>query len=249
MSEFVRGFVIPDVADVHILYQRAITLARRVAELERRAGPLEGAAVGALAVLEGSYRTFQSNLRGAAQKAATTAVEDMRARLDATQVRAATDSAPHLRELLSARPLQIGGLETGAVGIADIKLLDRAINPYSRGYGTYWRAQEYGTGSDGIPSQVGRVIHGYFIGGGDQEPPDAQYSGGGGPHPVFVSDSSSSSLFGRGARGGFGGFGTISVEDRPRHFIRDGADQAKIVWRADIARAQADAISALARLP
>jgi hypothetical protein len=99
------------------------------------------------------------------------------------------------------------------------------------------------------------VIRGYFYGpglGGNPEVPRAQYAGGGGPHPIFVSANSQRSIYGSigyggggGARGGVGGYGTIGREIPARHFIRDGADQARAVWLRGIARVQSDAIAAL----
>jgi hypothetical protein len=66
-----------------------------------------------------------------------------------------------------------------------------------------------------VPSQLGRIIYGYFYGPGltPRRAASAQYAGGGGPHPIFVSASSQRSIYGSlgfqaaAARGG----------GRPRH--------------------------------
>lgn len=271
---YVRGFIIPDVAQTHLLFAKVIRTAEQVvlatggplpAGLTARhaaagAGiPLRAAAVATLAEMRRAYVQFNDGLRAAAQDASANAVRGMRDRLTATQVRPDTDSSPHLRDLLVAQPLSGGGVQTGAVGVALVSQLERAINRRSPGYGSYWRAQEYGTGAGEVPSQVGRVIFGYFMaaGGGDATPPQAQYAGGGGPHPIFQAAGGTRN-FGAGGgflggvnagpRGGRGGFGTIGVEIAGRHFIRFGADAAAVLWREQIAAVQARAIEQIAAI-
>lgn len=254
MTEYIRGFVIPAVADVHAKFAEAIKLAEEVDRLTVRGAGTRTLAAATAAQLRRAYVDFNAGLRTTAVKAADAASTGMIARFDSTRVRADSGATPHLRDLLHARPLApYGGVETGAVGIADVGMLDRALNRNSPNYGTYWRAQEYGTGKDGVPSQVGRVIRGYFTaaGGGDPTPPLAEFGGGGGgPHPVFISGASgqqrtAGSGRGPGPAGGVGGFGTIGHEIRPRHFIKFGADEAAIQWRTGIARVQSQAIDQL----
>lgn len=244
MATYVRGFVIPEVGDVHIAYKRAIAIALENVTLAVRAGVAAGLAKEQLATLEAGYRVFQSNLQAAAVTAAAAATVEMRDKFRATVKRVlTTGEGPSLIALLVARPLTIPGFATGAVGIADTQLLGTAINPNSR-YGTYWRTQEYGTDADSpeghIPGQEGRVIFGAFSGGGETSAPDSAFAGGGGPHPIFISHKDSPS--------DTPGFGTIGMEIAGRHFIRDGADAALLKWRADIARTQSEAIDALSQV-
>jgi len=256
MAEYVRGFVIPEVADVHLAFSRVIRTAQE-AVVKLRGTQLQTAAEATVAELRAAYVDFNDGLAVAARRASVEAMKAMRERLDATQVRPETDASPHLRDLLVARPLTVGKIETGMVGVADVAELDRAINPRTPSYGTYWRAQEYGTGQGEVPSQVGRVLFGYFMaaGGGDPTPPQAQYAGGGGPHPVFQSAGGqrNAGLAGgyigqtrSGARGGVGGLGTIGVELRPRFFVKFGADAAAVQWRENIAAVQERAIERIA---
>jgi hypothetical protein len=261
MAEYVRGFVIPEIADVHLMFAKVIRKAEE-ATTRLRGGPYAPAAAATLAQLRAAYVDFNDGLELAARKTASDAVRGMREQLAATQVRPETDATPHLRDLLVARPLTVGGsVQTGMVGVADVGQLELAINPRSPGYGPYWRAQEYGTGTGFVPSQVGRVFFGEFMlaGGGDATPPQAKYAGGGGPHPVFQSSrqevggvgGSRTKNYGRG--GGYlgqgdyfgefhGGYGTIGAEIQPRHFIAYGADSAVVKWREQIEAIQDRAV-------
>lgn len=95
----------------------------------------------------------------------------------------------------------------GLVEVALLEELDKIVNP--NGYGPFWRAQEYGTGVDGIPEQSGRVILGTFEPSGT--PPQAAQRGPGrGTDLQFIPGGSKP------------GRGVISVELEGRHFLRDG---------------------------
>lgn len=117
------------------------------------------------------------------------------------------------------RPLT-GAMEThvrsvpgplGTVRVALIAELDKIVNP--RGYGPFWRAQEYGTGSPEVASQVGRPLFGTFEPSGG--PPDSAQQGVGAGHDLaFI------------PMGSAPGFGRISVELPGRHFLRDGTAEA-----------------------
>lgn len=106
----------------------------------------------------------------------------------------------------------------GIVFVALIEELDKIVNPMG-GYGTFWRAQEFGTGvtpDEGgwgeIPGQEGRIIRGVFTPSGTD--PDAASRGlNQGTDLAFES-------------GGAGGWGTINVELPGRHFLRRGVDLA-----------------------
>lgn len=104
--------------------------------------------------------------------------------------------------------------EAGPLGLVRVALIDeleKIVNP--NGYGPFWRAQEYGTGSPEVASQVGRPLFGTFEPSG--EPPDAAQRGEGAGHDLaFV------------PMGSAPGFGRISVELPGRHFLRDGTAEA-----------------------
>lgn len=251
MALYQRIFTVSDIAVVHRLFHDSLRLCEQIDLEARRRGGQPRALATRREILR-AYGEFNDELRVLATKTAREADSRMRARLRSTQVRPDTGASPHLAALLRSRPLQrFGPVQTGEVGVADEAWLDKAINPHSPGYGPYWRAQEHGTGTPEVPSQIGRILRGYFYGTGytDPTPPRAQYRGGGGPHPIFVSGRASklpgSVSGGIGPRGGRGGYGTISREIQGRHFIRDGANSALADWRAGLRRVENDAISAL----
>lgn len=243
MPTFVRGFVIPDVVTVHELFQRCMTDADRLILEERAAGRSVGGPK-LLAELRIAYRDFNLGLRYAADKAAARATKGMIERLKAGRMRPSAESVPALEDLVQAMPLSLGQFETGSVGVANIEMLNRAINPHSRGYGPYWRAIEYGTGQGGVPSQVGRILYGSFTGpgGGGPTRPLPEYAGGGGPHPIFMSGGGGSTRV-DGER--VVGLGTIGKEIQAKHFIKFGADEASLQWRAEIAAVQQRALDEL----
>jgi hypothetical protein len=261
MATYQRIFTVPKVGVVHRQFAEIFALAKAV-DLERRALGLPPTTVATQQVVRRAYLKFNEELDTLAATTAQQATAAIRQRLKQTQVRVDTRMGPHLSGGIKSRPLRrFGAISTGEVGVADEDALNRVVNPTSPQYGPYWRAQEYGTGGAGgpgepsVPSQVGRILYGFFYGaglGGDPEVPRAQYAGGGGPHPIFVSASSQRSIYGSlgfggggGQRGGVGGLGTISKEIQARHFIRDGANQARAAWFRGIERAQSDAIAAL----
>lgn len=250
MPVYVRGMVIPDVALTHRAYQKLMLDLEELVILERRLAVESGAplrsqatiTMRALADTRNSYRDFNYRLRKSAVDGSLRALKGMEERLQAHRVRPPAGGSPTLASLLKANPLPpVSGYETGAVGVADVAELNKAVNRHSRGYGTFWRAIEYGTGQHGVPSQVGRVIYGSFMsaGGGDASAPDPGQSG---VHPIFVS----------GYRPGFGqrvsGLGTIGKEIEGRHFIQFGADQASVQWRQEIMAMQQRAVDQLAAI-
>lgn len=261
MAEFQRIFSASDVAQVHRLFLEAMRAAR-LADLALVSAGRRPRSRATLAELQRAYTAYNDDLATLARRTARDADARMRAKLKASMVRPDTRMSPHLASMIRSRAIRLGvGLESGAVGIADEAFLDRAVNPTSPGFGTYWRAQEFGTGATDpttgytVPSQVGRVIFGYFYGPGLTSPtrPMSQYRGGGGPHPIFVTASSAGaqaasigiSNYGGGKRGGKGGRGIISVEIQGKHFIRDGANEALVEWRLGMAKIEASTISRL----
>lgn len=122
----------------------------------------------------------------------------------------------------------------GLVRVGILSELERITNPRG-GWGTFWRAQEYGTGSDEVVSQRERVILGTFY--DSRTPPDLQQAGPGVGHDIaFVSGGSNP------------GWGTIDVEDPGRHFLRDGASAAGEDYIAKMAEVQASCIVQLKAL-
>jgi hypothetical protein len=254
VAVYQRIFVSRDAAQVHRLFLEVTREARQLDLLARRAG-IPGGARAALVEIEAAYRRYNEELRGLAQTTARDSERRMRAKV--THVRPSTRLGnTHLKALLKSRPIRlVPGIESGAVGIADEAWLNKAVNPTSPQYGPYWRAQEYGTGSPEVPSQIGRTIVGYFYGPGLTNPtrPDPQFAGGGGPHPIFVSAKSAAAIaggsgfhdYGGGRRGGKGGRGIIGKEIEGKHFIRDGANEALAEWRLGMRRIEQSTIARL----
>lgn len=239
MAEYVRGFLIPEVLDVHEWFQRCIRDAERLLA-DCRHTDKEKLAQDLLDTLAVAYNTFNKNLRESAEVAAAGATVGMRDRLNEHE-RPSAGNSPPAADLVVARALDTGAIATGMVGVGDVAWLRRIVNR-ATGYGTYWRALEYGTGEHGVPSQVGRILLGVFggRGGTNANPPQSQFAGGRGPHPVFLSKS----RLGSGTAK-YAGFGTIRIEMRGKHFIEYGADLAAVKWREDIAAAQERAIQML----
>lgn len=126
----------------------------------------------------------------------------------------------------------------GSVRVALIEKLDEVVNPHG-GYGPFWRAQEYGTGNsaEGIPSQVGRYLRGFFEPSGT--PPDAAQRGlRTGTDLAFMPDAN-------------GGPGRITVDLPGRHFLTGGTAEvgAKYLQRiGELERTYAERIEKLREL-
>lgn len=128
----------------------------------------------------------------------------------------------------------------GTVFVALIEELDKIVNPMG-GYGTFWRAQEFGTGttpSEGgwgeIPPQEGRIIRGVFQPSGAA--PDAASRGlNQGTDLAFEPNSG-------------GGWGTINVELPGRHFLRRGVDLAGATYLQRMGELQTRYVSELGAL-
>lgn len=136
-------------------------------------------------------------------------------RIHATQSR----NRPHTGEM-ETHIISTPG-ELGLVNVALIDELDKIINPEGQ-YGSFWRAQEFGTGADAqewgaIPSQVGRVLFGSFDPSGTR-PDSAQRGLGAGRDAAFIP--------GGNANSGEVGFGTINVDLPGRHFLEEGSARA-----------------------
>lgn len=239
MSTYERIFAALNIADVYKALGREVLNCERINArfaAERLTPPLEKRRHDLLKLA----KELRTQVDGLAQRTAVDSTRRIKQQLQGTRVpsRGPTGVEPHLANLIKSRPL---APTTGAVGVADTSELDRAINPNTPGYGPYWRAQEYGTGSHGapgedVPSQIGRTIVGFFYEAGGQGGgvrPQAQYAGGNGPHPLFIPSSQRRES---GADGGTGGKGTIHHEIKPRHFIRDGANLAAEKWQKEMRR-------------
>lgn len=256
MTTWHRGFILEDVGAVYRTFQETMALLNAEAAANpalRRAYRAQAAEIRRIEV------RWANSIDRAAVVAAQQATAAIRRRLKATAKRTPTGKSPSLEKaIFCARAVIVAGIKTGAVGIADEDRLNAVTNPFSPGYGPYWRAQEYGTGSREVKSQIGRQLYGYYVGkggGGTPERPRAQYRGGGGPHPIFVASSAQTAIFGgvgftggAGKRGGLGGPGQIHHEIAGRHFIRDGAAIARRGWQTALADAKFRAIAGIKRL-
>lgn len=241
MARYMRLFAVTDIVETHELFARTDAACDIVNAADRRAGR-PPRAVATQKELSRAYRDFTRDLNRAAHLGARTGTREIVARIESTALRAPTDKAVHLKDLIRSRPASVGTrLATGAVGIADMDWLDKAIDPDYPHKGPYWAAQEYGT-----TKHVKRKIQGFFHGGGQPaERPLGMYSGGGGPHTAFSPASKFNPSSGQGSRGGKGGKGTIRVPLKPRYFIRDGANAAHAEWKTAIFAAQARAMRAV----
>lgn len=253
MAEFFEILATEDAITVHKLY---LELLGELIAIDRTAAALRTPSPTAAlrARVEVSYREFRSDITRLAE--VTAADFDARARtiLAATRRRDDTRVAPHLRNLIQSRPASLGvaDLPIGAVGLARISTLDRAVNPHTPGYGTYWRAQEYGTGAGGVPSQRGRQLRGFFYQAGFSNPqrPQSAYRGAGDPkYPIFLPGRTgglpANVKGGIGPRGGRGGLGVIHHEIAPRRFLRDAADLTYAEYLTGVKAVQARALSQL----
>jgi hypothetical protein len=240
--EYVRGLIVHDTVEVHEWFQRCLRDAATALE-EAKKGPLEAVARALVDDLTIAYNQFNVDMKELSARAAATATKAMTEKLQAKE-RPSAGNSPPAAELAKARALETGtgAAEMGWVGVGDVTMLNRMVNVHTPGYKSYWRALEYGTGNDGVPSQTGRVLFGAFTtaGGGSPTPPASQYAGGGGPHPVFMSKSRMASPDHSAI-----GFGTIGKEDAPKHFIEYAMTLAGVEWREAIAKAQERAIKTL----
>lgn len=180
-----------------------------------------------------ALRTILQRLEGdLAQVANETAVRSVqwaREALDAGQVRPDKDAAHHLRDLIISAPSAFGSVKIGLIAE-----LDKAVNAQS-GYGPYWRAIEEGSVAVGNV-MTGRVLFGSFVGPGHDDAPRSEFSGVPGPGAEF--------LMGDPA----GGLGTVEHEIEPRHFLRQGTEQAALYYGfyvRDLSRKYAREILAL----
>ena len=167
-----------------------------------------------------------TDLRTIAVKMAALADELIKERIEATRA----VNRPAVGEMATHIKSEPGPL--GSVGVAAIPELERIVNP--EGWGTYWRAQEYGTG-DVVPSQIGRRLYGTFEPSG--QPPQAAQRG--------LRVGTDLAFF----PGGYDpGLGRISVDLPPRHFLRDGTNGAGAKWLEAMGEIEKHVISDLEAL-
>lgn len=235
MAEYMRLFVVDNIDGIH----RAFLRARRELAVSNARDRAAGRRPGAQATvneLDRLYERFNRDLDRVAQTSAARATRAIKRKLAETAVRPETDKPRHLADMIKSRRANVArGVGTGAVGVADIAELNKAVDPdFPRG-GTYWEAQEYGTFA-----HMGRRITGYFYGGGAPiaPPREAQFR----VHAAF----SPGDLL-TGPRGGRGGRGTIRRPLMARRFIRDGADSARDAWRAAVTDVEDDFLRDLHR--
>ena len=222
-----RGIIVPEILAIHEAYNRIFL---RLASLERnpRTRPQ---ATKALRDLRAAYLQFNRDLNRLATYTAGYATRQIKTHLKQSLVRPATGKSPRLQDAIKSRRLIAGPLATGIVQIADEDELDKVVNPFSPSWGPYWRAIEKGIDFSG------REIRGFFTaagGGHPWSPPQAQYRGGGGPHPIFRARAT-------------GPAGTISRPIKPHRFIEKGANDAAGYFRAEFAVIQNRALAGIER--
>lgn len=242
MANYVRIFAVSNVASIHRDYLTAIKLAREIELTYARAGhrTLAAQSAATLRELQRAYADFNRDLDRVAKETASNARKAIRGQIAASRVRPDTGNGPHLRDVIRAHPIDVvgGGIATGAVGVADVAVLDQLVNPNSPQYGPYWRSQEYGYKFRG--QQLTGVIGGFYGAGFGSGPfrADSAFKGRPGPHPLFLVGHTAAGLaasVGFGAPKG-GGLVRFTTPLKPRRFIQKGSDAAEVVWRAQLAR-------------
>lgn len=219
MAEFVTGLVVRDVGITHRRFEELFRTAAQVEAVYQRLGRPSPVAHVHRALLR-EYARFNQQLDAVAASTAIDATQAIKDRLEATKRR--PDNAlqkHHLRDMIVCRPLRAGKLATGAVGIAELRQLERATNPFDPSGFAYWVVQEEGT-----TANVGRELRGLFYDAGITGPrrPTPGYTGTPDAQPIFISGSK-----GGTRTGAVGGKGVIRQPIRARHFIRDGAAAAE----------------------
>lgn len=245
MTRWFTGYNHTDVALVYREFQLTLRELRKLAL--RVSGKRKAAVEAQIVEVQLVQSRYVRDMEKVASVGAAAATKSVRQVFDQTRTPRSAGQASRLRKSLTARPAKFA-LPTGNVGIGDVDLMDRVTNPFSPGFGSYWLAQEIGTGAHDketgvtIKSQLHRRLFGFFTdrsGGGNVDIPRA----GGGTHARFISASSPGAV--QGPRGGAGGPGEISREIRGRHFLRDGRNAAYDVWVAQIRQADTRAIRSL----
>lgn len=213
MAFYTRVEPDPAVARAYVALFDAITL-------YRRAGRVAQASALGLVLRDIRLAYEKQGARSAAKADAL-----IRDRLRQTQVRPDTPG-PHLRDKIVSRPLPTT-VPAGAFGIADLDVLDTAVNP--RTGGIYWRAQEWGLP---VPER-GKPAPGFFQ-PGNARPNPAEFR----VHPYFEQMS-----YARGM--------PALVRTRPlkaRHYLRDGAELAYSWHVQQMRRISTEAVTALASI-
>lgn len=161
---------------------------------------------------------------------------DMATLAEGTKARSEAEIEARIRST-ARRAEEVSGRLVGGI-VSDVIEPDAAIVGIGRISGggglsdvPYWRAQEYGL-REGF---VGRVIHGYFDGGGLGRLQPLHAFSGRGVQPEFTLDSSS------------GGFGTIRHPIQPRRFMERGAKAAERYWQAGRQKAVNRAVRTIQR--
>lgn len=227
MAVYRRMFVVQNVVSIHRLFLQTLELAR-VADRQLSASGLPPQNVALIAAVNTAYADYKKGLDSIAVRAAVTANSRIREVLANTQVRTDTGLSPHLRDRIVSRPLPpIAGFVTGAVGIADEAVLERAGG--ASGWAAYWKAQEYGTGSREVRTIIGNMLRGYFYDRGftgPTVPAQALFR----HHPVFAPGPP---IGGRTPGLGFGR-GIVQRDIVGRHFVQKGADAAQAEYLASM---------------
>lgn len=231
MAQFRRILAAPQVGQVYLEFAALARDLTRQINQERDARRRSLLIARRRAVLQ-IEQEFEEEMKAIARRTSAYATQQIRVRIKRVRPSA---GAPNLAKGVRSRP--IAPLIGGVVGVADEAYLDRIRNPRTPGYGPYWRAQEFGTGTapphdPPVPSQRGRKLRGTFYVPGSARPSQSMFR----VHAYFKPG---------GPKGGKGGKGTIRREIPAKHFLRDGADAAAQQYRAEIARLQSRTVARL----
>lgn len=161
-----------------------------------------------------------ADLTVAAVKAAETANKRMPGIIEEERKRPKQHVSEDLADHIRSEPYP-GLAKLGGVGIVELEEIEKV---------PYWRVIEEGS-EVAYPGFVGRTLYGGFVDGAPREAPRAQYAGvDDPPHGAFVPGKAPANF-----PGGTGP-GEIQHEIQPKHFIRNGANEAWAVYEKQIRR-------------
>lgn len=175
------------------------------------------------------YAELNDGLRLLALEVARSSEHHIRERIRATQKRPDTGRGRGLIDNIKSSTWDpTPSVSVGWVAIAQLKELDKTVNPYSSSQEPYWRAQEYGYRYSHIPT-------GFFFGPGYSGPISRPSPSQAGLHPLFVPSAK-------------GGTFRSPPQIEARHFLRDGASQAIREWRSGFGQLQSKVLADMNRV-
>lgn len=240
--EYVRIFVVSDVAKTYRLLAEIELLAAqrgrsiRLTPQQRRGAQVTRSEVAAI------RRQLEIELDELAAVTAKDASAKIKRALRLK--RPATGNTRGLKQVVRSYPLpHIAGFATGSVGVASIAWLEKAVNPLDSKNRPYWEAIEYGSSQRQVKALTGWFFDGHASYNDAEKPRGVYRNIASPPGGVFVPGGKAKAM---GLTGGKGGPWRAPVSPiRPKHFIRNGANDARADWLRGLAAIQTAAIAEL----